>query len=135
MEDAILTVCSRGCPSSCSLFSDSYFSWKMVAFPSKRHYALNASNYLWSLYCLFLKDIHEENLSLSNLSPKFRSTDNLGMQGSCQCFYAVLLLNQFCILTFCLSERFLFVFNLGKIFLRFCCLGECDSDACFRCMS
>lgn len=38
-------------------------------------------------YCLFLKDTHEENISLRNQRPKFRSI-NLEMQGSCQSFYA-----------------------------------------------
>lgn len=57
------------------------------------------------------------------------------MQGSCQSFYAGLPFNRFCILAFSLSWGFLFVFNLGKIFLMFCCLGEYDSEAYFRCMS
>lgn len=64
----------------------SYSSWKMVALSSKRCYSLNANNYLWPLCCLFLKDINEENFSCSNQSLKFRSMDNLEMQGLFQWF-------------------------------------------------
>lgn len=136
VENAILAVCLRGHTSSCSVFLDSYSSWKVVAFSSKRCYALNASNYLWPLCFLFLKDINEENLSLSNQSPEFRSTDNLGMQSSRQCFHEGLLLNQFCILTFSLSGVFCLFWILAKSSLCFAALGSVTVilvlDACLK---
>lgn len=131
VEDAILAIRSRRHLSSCTLFSYSCRCWLSVAKDAVLKQAITSDHYS---YCLFLKEIHKENFSLRNQRPKFRSI-NLKMQGSCQSFCTGLPLNRFCILTFSLSWGFLFVFNLGKVFLMFCCLREYDSNTYFRCMS
>lgn len=107
--------------SSCSLFSYGCRGWLSLG----KGAVLKQTILSTTIY---------ENLSLRNQSPKFRSI-NLEMQRTCQSFYAKLPFNRFCILTFSLRWGFLLVFNLSKIFLMFCYLGEYDSNAYFRCTS
>lgn len=121
VEDAILAIHSRCHLSSCSLFSYGCRGWLSLG----KGAVLKQTILSTTIY---------ENLSLRNQSPKFRSI-NLEMQCTCQSFYAKLPFNRFCILTFSLRWGFLLVFNLSKIFLMFCYLGEYDSNAYFRCTS